>query len=129
MLLFLNIALFVTANTSIGASVFVRLTFGENEIWLPSLFDFTLANSVRDMWNAGLSLHLLVVTIIGVYPLSLLIAVFSGAWPYIKLLMMLWVWLIPPSLFSSRKRESVIMVLDALGKWSLIDCYVMVLVR
>lgn len=67
-------------------------------------------------------------TLLGVYPLSLLIAVFSGAWPYIKLLMMLWVWLVPPSFFSERKRENVIMILDALGKWSLIDCYVMVLV-
>jgi hypothetical protein len=53
MLLFLNIALFISANASIGASVYMRLTFGEDEIWLPSLFDFTLANSVRDMWNAG----------------------------------------------------------------------------
>lgn len=52
-LLFLNIALFITANTSIGASVYVRLTFGQDELWLPSLFDFTLANSVRDMWDAG----------------------------------------------------------------------------
>eukprot|EP01126_Amoeba_proteus_P062631 TRINITY_DN8544_c0_g2_i11.p1 TRINITY_DN8544_c0_g2~~TRINITY_DN8544_c0_g2_i11.p1 ORF type:complete len:709 (-),score=113.77 TRINITY_DN8544_c0_g2_i11:67-2193(-) len=113
--IFANISLFIVSNTGIGASVYPRFTFGEKTLWLPSLFDFTLANSVRDMWKSG------------VYPLSLLIGFFSGAWPYMKLVMMLSVWLIPTRIFPSKWREQMLLVLDALGKWSLIDCYVMVL--
>jgi hypothetical protein len=59
------VCLFSTTLLPGGAGPHVPLT-------LPPLFDFTLANSVRDMWNAG------------VYPLAVLIAVFSGGWPYLK---------------------------------------------
>eukprot|EP01127_Copromyxa_protea_P017743 TRINITY_DN5453_c0_g1_i1.p1 TRINITY_DN5453_c0_g1~~TRINITY_DN5453_c0_g1_i1.p1 ORF type:complete len:1061 (+),score=251.87 TRINITY_DN5453_c0_g1_i1:40-3222(+) len=113
-LLFLNIGTFIVANVAVGASVEMRVILGEEEIWLPSLFDFTLANSVRDMWQAG------------VYPLSIIIGAFSGAWPYIKLLMAIWSWFAPPRFFSVKRRETVLMILDALGKWSLIDAYVMI---
>jgi uncharacterized paraquat-inducible protein A len=41
---------------------------------------FSLGNSIADMWNAG------------IYPLALLIAIFSGVWPYIKLVTMLACW-------------------------------------
>ena len=113
--LLVNIALFVSANTSVGASVYIDLTVGASTVRLPSLFSFTLANSVHDMWEAG------------VYPLSLLIAVFSGAWPYVKLLMMLSAWLIPVKPSNDGWREMVLRILDALGKWSLIDSYVLVM--
>lgn len=43
---------------------------------------FTLVQSVSDMWKAG------------VYPLAIIIAVFSGIWPYIKLIMMMACWTI-----------------------------------
>ncbi|KNC46631.1 uncharacterized protein AMSG_03068 [Thecamonas trahens ATCC 50062] len=108
-----NIALFVSANTSVGASVEVVITLGTGKVMLPPIFSFTLANSVHDMWEAG------------VYPLALLIAVFSGAWPYLKLLMMLGAWLIPVS--SDAGRERVLRILDACGKYSLIDSYVLVM--
>lgn len=61
------------------------------------------------------------------YPLAILIAFFSGAWPYIKLLSMLWSWVAPPAWLSIGSRETVLITLDALGKWSLVDFFVMVL--
>ena len=65
-----------------------------------------MGNSVKDMWDAG------------VYPLSLLIAVFSGAWPYIKLLAMLICWITPEIKLSYKWRERFLVVLDTMGKWS-----------
>lgn len=115
LVIWLNIALFIFSNNSEGAGVYLELTLDAKPIRLPYLFQFTLANSVRDMWRAG------------VYPLSLLIAVFSGGWPYAKLLLMLMCWCTPVTFLSLRKREIWLMVVDALGKWSLIDSYVMVM--
>jgi hypothetical protein len=116
LLLLGNVALFISANSAVGASVHLILTVGSDEvIQLPSLFDFSLFNSVQDMWNAG------------VYPLSLLIAVFSGFWPYAKLLLMLLCWGAPPARLPARLREQILMFLDAFGKWSLIDTYVLVM--
>jgi hypothetical protein len=62
-----------------------------------------------------------------VYFLAALIAFFSGAWPYIKLVLMLVGWFAPVKLLSVDRRESLLIILDALGKWSLIDFFVMVL--
>jgi hypothetical protein len=111
----MNISLFICSNTNVGASVYILLTSGGESVRLPDLFQFTLANSVRDMWHAK------------VYPLSLLIAIFSGGWPYAKLLLMLLCWIAPTNYLRVKSRETTFMVVDMLGKWSLIDSFVMVL--
>jgi hypothetical protein len=111
----LNISLFITANIQVGTSVMVEIDIGNKVISPPSIFDFGLANTVRDMWTAG------------VYPLSILIAFFSGVWPYIKLISMLVSWFTPTSILTQSRRESILRWLDVLGKWSLLDAYVMVM--
>ena len=115
LLLCINIAFFIMSNTNVAASVYMVISMGGHSTTLPDLFEFSLANSVRDMWTAG------------VYPLSLMIALFSGCWPYVKLLLMIFCWVMPPHLLSEKRRETLLRVLDALGKWSLIDSFVMVL--
>lgn len=60
------------------------------------------------------------------YPLALLIAFFSGAWPYIKLLAMVTCWFAPSAVMKQLTRGKILQWLDILGKWSLIDAYVMV---
>ena len=114
-MLLLNAALFLASNTSSGASVAVVITLGDERIETASLFDFALTNSVHDMWEAK------------VYPLALLIAVFSGAWPYLKILLLLACWWVPTQRMGAKVRERILMAVDALGKWSLIDNYVLVL--
>ena len=71
-----------------------------------------IVSSVIEMWQAG------------VYALSLLIATASGVWPYIKLIIMFFILLIPPKYLTPKWRKRILRVLDALGKWSLIDVYV-----
>ena len=115
LLLLLNITFFIWSNTNLGAGVNLSITTGKQSTIFPALFDFSLANSIRDMWNAG------------VYPLSIFIALFSGTWPYVKLIMMLYCWVMPVRWLSVSSRERVLMFLDAYGKWSLIDAYVLVL--
>eukprot|EP00727_Mastigamoeba_balamuthi_P005558 m51a1_g1621 putative 7-dehydrocholesterol reductase (1557) ;mRNA; r:231026-240684 len=116
LLLLANIALFVSSNRGVGASVYPVVKLGTAySKHMDSMFDFGLVNTIRDMWTAG------------VYPISLLVAVFSGLWPYIKLVAMLVCWCIPPALLTVRRRELILMALDALGKWSMVDAYVMTL--
>lgn len=114
-LLLTNVVIFISSNTGLGAGVFVEINpnNGHPPIKTPSLFSFSLANSVRDMWEAK------------VYALSLLIGLFSGMWPYLKLLLMLFCWLVPGKYLSIPRRERFLQALDALGKWSLIDAYVL----
>ena len=67
-LLLANIALFISSNTSQGASVYLYITADGARRHLPSFFTFGLTNTVIDMWKAK------------VYPLSILVALFSGLW-------------------------------------------------
>jgi len=108
--------LFLASNLSTGTTVDLVLT-GANggRLSFPSLFSFSLGNTVREMYKAG------------IYPLMLLILVFSGIWPYLKLAMMIFAWVAPMELFSHAQREKLLIWLDALGKYSLVDAFVLVL--
>ena len=109
-----TIALFISSNSSNGASVFVVFDIGRR-IQVPSLFDFGLINSIKEMCKAE------------VYFLALIVLLFSGIWPYLKLVLMLISFVLPTSILNKRKRESILMSLDATGKWSILDSYVMIL--
>ena len=85
------------------------------KIKVPSLIDFSLVNSVHDMWLAGSEV------------LSFVIAVFSGVWPYLKLILMLISFCLPTSILSYKRREKILLILDATGKFSFLDCYVMLM--
>ncbi|ELP95062.1 hypothetical protein EIN_253260 [Entamoeba invadens IP1] len=111
----LGIALFLTSNTGVGATVNAYISIGnENTIVLP-VADFGLMNSVKDMWTAK------------VYPLAILIMLFSGVWPYAKLAVLLFTFFMPSKIVPPKVRGYILLVLDALGKWSMLDSYVMVL--
>ena len=101
-----DIALFLVANLSVGATVAGNVGLNGHPGNNVPIKAFSLGNSVKDMWDAG------------VYPLSLLIAVFSGAWPYIKLFAMLGCWLLSEQQMNHRWRERFLIVLDTMGKWS-----------
>lgn len=109
-----NICLFLFANFSTGARVTLSAVVSSH-VFSPSepVFLFSLGDTVRDMWRAK------------VYPLALLIAFFSGAWPYTKLLVLLFACLAPARWLG--RVEGLLALTDKLGKWSLVDVFVLVL--
>lgn len=115
-LIFGNIALFISSNTGLGASVFLKLVISKSRtIAMPSMFDFGLINSVTEMWHSKS------------YFLSVLIFVLSCLWPYTKLAIMIIVWILPAQILKVHIRSRILRVLDEMGKWSLLDSYVMIL--
>jgi len=106
---------FVWANAKPGARVDVLLELAGEHVALPPLFKFTLMNSVEDMWNAK------------AYPLALLIALMSGIWPYIKLVMMGACWWLPPAILPISRRDLMVRILDASGKWCIVDTQMLVM--
>lgn len=112
--------LFLSSNLSVGATLSVRaikrdVQFPEDnaDILLPEVIVFSLGNTVANMWRAG------------VYTLSVLILLFSGVWPYVKLVTMWVSWSVP--ILDSRTRGRTLKLLDDFGKWSLLDAFVMML--
>jgi len=115
------IMLFLSSNLSVGATLNVRAQkFVEDDdasaslvdVFLPGVFTFSLIDTVGNMWNAR------------VYALACFIFLFSGVWPYVKLGMSWYSWSAPVGV---AQREVILRRLDAFGKWSLVDCFVMML--
>jgi len=111
----INIGLFMSGHLSLGASVNVyAVVFGE-EVSIDNLFEFSMAKSIIDMWNAG------------AHVFAVVILIFSGIWPYTKQFSTLILWIAPPSLISVSLRGSILGWLDAFAKWSVIDIFVLVI--
>jgi hypothetical protein len=112
-----TIVLLLSSNLRIGATVDLEVSFGAGgfhgrKISVPSLFTFSLGNTATELFKAGS------------YPLFFLVVVFSGIWPYAKLLLMMKGWFM--SAPEPKRREYLLLTLDALGKCSLVDTYVLV---
>merc|ERR1719446_773749 len=56
--------------------------------------------------------------------LAVLLICFSGILPYAKLLGMLVAWMLPLRLWSVRRRGQLLLFLDQIGKYSLVDVFV-----
>jgi hypothetical protein len=120
MILIGTIFLFVSSNASTGAYLspvlHVNTTLEDGGgIHLPPSFSFSLGSTIAGMYHAG------------VYMLMIIILIFSGIWPYAKLLLMLVAWILPPSMLSPAERGSLLVWLDILGKYSLVDSFVLIL--
>jgi len=111
-----TVALFVYSNCHIGATVDFELTVGQTSFRPDkSVYEFSLVSIIEDMYKAG------------TYGLLVLIVVMSIMVPYIKLLMMLFTWVAPHNLCHPNQRERLLVFLEAIGKYALVDAYVLVI--
>ena len=119
LIIFATIIVFVISNLSTGASVDIELSgdnaFVNGTVSIPSVFTFSLGKTVSEMYQAK------------VYTLMALVLIFSGIWPYVKLLLMLFAWVTNERWLSLERRERLLIWLDAFGKYSLVDSFVLVL--
>lgn len=109
-----NIGLFLSGHLSDGATVNIVAEFGGQGFTVDKFFEFTMARSTIDIWNAGGK------------ELAILIGIFSGVWPYTKQLISLALWFLPPRFVTVQRRGSIFLWLDTLGKWSMVDIFVLV---
>jgi uncharacterized paraquat-inducible protein A len=56
----------------------------------------------------------------------MLILIFSGIWPYTKQILTILLWFAPTATCSVSSRGSVLLWLDVLAKWSMIDVFVII---
>lgn len=134
-----NIALFVYSNICMDAvAVLVTLSSGTFSSIPEPVLKFGLLGTIVSMWEAK------------VYLLSILVAFLSGLWPYIKLFSLLACYVTPPpglpltpsdqqsepsccqnsccqNSMTVKRRNNILRAVECLGKWGLLDFYVMVL--
>mmetsp|Transcript_1338 Transcript_1338/g.1866 ORF Transcript_1338/g.1866 Transcript_1338/m.1866 type:complete len:479 (-) Transcript_1338:119-1555(-) len=106
-------SLLLASDLSSGVSAEARLTISGKVISHETLFTVSIFSSVSKLWEAKS------------YPLAILIFITSICWPYLKLALCIFSWATPAG---SHRRESLIEWLDALGKWSFVDIFVLMVV-
>ena len=82
--LLVNIGFFLSGHISLGASVDINIDMAGEQIVIPKFFEFSLAKSTIEMYEAG------------AVPLAVIIVLFSGLWPYTKMLLTLYCWFAGP---------------------------------
>jgi len=110
-----SIALFMSGHLGLGASVNVHGSFAGQDFVLENFFSFSMSESITDMWESGAK------------ELAVGLLIFSGIWPYVKQITTLCLWCMPPRWVSVSRRGSIFLWLDAFGKWSFIDIFVLIM--
>ena len=110
-----NIGFFLSGHLSLGATVDIKAQIAGEEFYVADFFTFSIAQTTVKIWKAG------------GHELAILILVFSGIWPYTKQLITLTVWFLPPSRLSVSRRGFILLRMDALAKYSMVDIFVIVI--
>jgi hypothetical protein len=116
LLLIGNAALLLYSNLTLGASVHARVYDGQGRTMeLPVLYNVSLAGSIKDMWQSG------------AYWMATLIAICSGAWPHVKLLLCLLCWTLDEKHLSPCTRRRALKVTYFLQKFSHVETITLVI--
>jgi hypothetical protein len=110
-----NIAFFLSGHLSLAASVFIVAELAGETIEVAEFYEFSMTKSIFQMWEADAK------------ELAIIIVIFAVIWPYTKQLTTLTVWFLPPSVLSSSRRGNILLWLDSLGKWSMIDIFILLI--
>jgi len=108
------VALIIAVFFSKAASIVVTFTVLDAQTPNIALVPFTIQSTIDDMWTSG------------AWPLAILIAVASVAWPIVKNILLLVFWFTPSTVLSVPRRKFWLEMFDLLGKWSFLDVFVIV---
>lgn len=106
-----TIFLFLYADFSLGTTLEVTFSAGDQSTTFGPIFTFSLLSIIRDTWLAR------------AYLFSFLAGVMSGIWPIMKLVLLLVAWLTPSPVLSVQWRGNIVTFLDQYGKFSLVDIW------
>jgi hypothetical protein len=114
LLILASMITFLHANLNVGTVIYgtIKISTFEKKM---HVFDFSMWKSIQDFWDAG------------TYLLSILIAVWSGIWPYIKCTLLLGCWILPPRILPVSKRRLIIWIVSFLAKWSMLDIFFLII--
>ncbi len=116
LLLVLNLALFIVGHLGVAVTTSLFAGFAGAPIELKDFQGISVIKSASAVWNAG-----------GIF-LALLIILLSITWPYVKIVGMAICWFTPTRALSFHGRGTLIRRLDQLGKWSLVELYLLLFI-
>lgn len=105
----LNLALFICGHTAILSYLNVEADVGGERISIRRFLEFVFFQDAQKTYRAGGN------------EMALMLILFSGVWPYVKLLAAFALWFLPPSIIPTSRRGYLLLWMDILSKLSIID--------
>jgi len=114
-LVVLNIAFFMSGHLSKGAFTRIEISLAGQDLSVDNLFTASVVDTVRAMLDVGSTFF------------AYFIIIFSMIWPYLKQLVTFVMWFVSPHYVSVSRRGNILLWLDTLAKWSMVDIFVMII--
>jgi len=111
----LNIGFFLGGHLGMLSVVNLDATLAGESFTINSFMEFTFLESTKRTYENGGK------------EMVILIWLFTGIWPYVKLILSLLVWITPTSRLGVKRRGQVLLWVDALAKLSVVDIFTMIL--
>ena len=111
----MNILLFISSHLSNFAAVDLNIQIDLLHNSVTRIFEFSVLKLAFGMWSSGSKF------------LAMIVFFFAILWPYIKQITMLILWLIAPSKMGLSRQGYIFQLLEAIGKWQMIDTFVFVI--
>ncbi|CAB9496714.1 Paraquat-inducible protein A [Seminavis robusta] len=114
-MILLNIGLYMGGHLGILSTVDLDVHLAGEEFTIHNFLEFSFIDSTANTYrNGGMEM-------------SIMLWIFTGIWPYVKLLASLFLWLVPPRMLSVSYRGKMLLWIDALTKLSIVDIFTMIL--
>jgi hypothetical protein len=113
-LLLINTVLYLVGHFGLLSIVNLDITFAGESFTIDQFLEFRFLESTKKTYDSGGA------------EMIILLWIFTGIWPYIKLLISLAIWMAPPEYLTVRRRRTIIVWIDALARLSIIDIFTLI---
>ena len=110
-----NIGLYMVGHLGVISTVDLEVQLAGEDFTVHQFLEFSFLKSTGSAYQNGGR------------EMSITLWIFTGIWPYVKLLASLFLWCLPPKILSVSSRGKLLLWLDTLTKLSIIDIFTMIL--
>ncbi|CAB9504265.1 Paraquat-inducible protein A [Seminavis robusta] len=107
----LDIFLFSIAHTQISIIIGLDVYFAGDQFYIAEIFTFTFFDGLRNTFDNG------------GYEMAILLLIFGGIWPYVRCVLSIILWVVPPTWLSSDHRGRMFIWIDAMNKLTVRDIF------
>jgi len=113
-LLLLALAMFILGHLLLAVTVDIKFSLLGLDLSLNDIYSLNVVKAIEMSWEAD------------AYVIAIGLMLVSVLWPYIRIVSMLLLWCIPPTLVPASRRGYLLEGFDFLAKWSMFDIYTLI---
>ncbi|CAJ1937638.1 unnamed protein product [Cylindrotheca closterium] len=114
LILAMNLAMFLVAHLGVISVVNIDATLAGQPVSIQDFLSFTFIGSTQKTFENGGA------------EMVIMLWAFTGVWPYIKIMLSLTMWMVPPGRLGVNRRGRILLWIDALANLSIVDIFTLI---